>query len=111
MFSGTAVIMFQRMKAGVSDVLLVKQFYFLLYTSEESIGFTKIFDIRFSMDLQVLRCPEHDLTIFRKCMSIGLSVYLSPKFCGHCISRTNAGKLMKLYIQLHLDINLVLIRF
>ena len=24
----------------------------------------KIFDIRFSMDLHVLRCPEQDLTIF-----------------------------------------------
>ena len=46
------------------------------------------------MDLHVLRYPEHDLTIFRK--------YLSPKFCGHYISKTNARKLMKIYIQLHL---------
>ena len=29
---------------------------------------------------------------------------LSSKFCGHCISRTNAQKLMKLYIQLQIDI-------
>ena len=54
----------------------------------------------FRCRLHVLSCPEHDLTIFRKC----LSVCISPKFCGHCISRTNARKLMKLFIQLHLDI-------
>ena len=31
------------------------------------------------------------------------NVCLSSKFCEHCISRTNPWKLMKLYIQLHLD--------
>ena len=36
----------------------------------------KIFDFRFLMDLHVLRYPQHDLTIFRKC----LSVCMSPKF-------------------------------
>ena len=51
-------------------------------------------------DFRVLGFPEQDLTIFRKC----LSVCMSPKFCGHCISRTNAWKLIKLYIQLDLDI-------
>ena len=37
-------------------------------------------------------------------LSVDLSVCMSPKFCGHCISRTNERKLMKLYIQLHLGI-------
>ena len=69
------------------------------------IGFAKIFGIRFSVDLHVLRCPEHDLTIFRKCLSACLSVYMSPKFCGPCISRANAQKVTKLCIQLHLDKN------
>ena len=45
-------------------------------------------------------CLKRDLPIFRKC----LSVFMSPKYCGHCISRTDARKLMKLYIQLHLYI-------
>ena len=36
--------------------------------------------------------------------NVGLSVYMSPKFCGHCNSRTITRKLMELYIQLHLDI-------
>ena len=65
--------------------------YFLLYTHEECIGFTKIFDIRFSMDLHVLRCPEHNLTIFRKCLSVDPSACMSPKFCGHSqeLSRGN----------------------
>ena len=35
--------------------------------------------------------------------NVCLSICMSPKFCGHCISRTNARILMKLYIQLHLD--------
>ena len=48
-----------------------ESYYFLLYT-QESIGFTKIFHIRFSMDLHVLRCSEHDLTMFRKCLSVCL---------------------------------------
>ena len=51
-----------------------------------------------------LRFPEHDLTIFWKCMSVCRSACMSPKFCGHCISKTNARKLTKLYIQLHVDI-------
>ena len=29
---------------------------------------------------------------------------MSPNFCGHCISRTNVRKMVKLYIQLHLDV-------
>ena len=37
------------------------------------------------------------------CLSVGLYVCMPPKFCEHCISRSNARKLMKLYIQLHLD--------
>ena len=65
------------------------------------IRFTKIFDIRFSMDLHILRCPEHNLIIFRKC----LSVCIPPKFCGHCNSRINARKLMKLHAQMLFDIN------
>ena len=47
-------------------------FYFLLYTKKESIGFAKIFDFWFSMDLHVLKCIEPDLTIFRKCLSVRL---------------------------------------
>ena len=73
-------------------------FYFLLYGWEDSIGFAKISNIRFWMDLHVLRCTKHDLIILRKC----LSVCMSLKFCEHCISRTNAQKLIKLHIQLYL---------
>ena len=31
-----------------------------------------IFNFRFSIDVRVLRCPEHNLTIFRKCLSVCL---------------------------------------
>ena len=37
---------------------------------EENIGFIKIFDFWFLMDLHVLECPEHDVTISGKCQSI-----------------------------------------
>ena len=61
------------------------------------------------MDLHVLRCPEHDLTIFWKCLSVSRSVCLSVcmllKFCGHCISRGNARKVTKLYAELNLNKN------
>ena len=55
---------------------MIFPFYFLLYTQEKSIGFVKIFDFRFSMALHVLRCPEHDLTIFRKCLSVCLFYFV-----------------------------------
>ena len=55
------------------------------------IGFVKIFDFRFFMDLRVLECPKHDLTISEKCLS------LCQKFCGKCSSRTNQQNLMKFY--------------
>ena len=66
----------------------------------------KVSDLRkfstsgFRWNLHALRCPEHDLNIFRK----SLSACMSPKYCGRCISKINSRKLMKLYIQLHLDI-------
>ena len=71
-----------------------------LRIQEESTGVAKIFDCWFSMDLHVLRGPEYDLTIFKKC----LSVCTPPKFCGHCTSKSNGRKLLKLYIQLHFSV-------
>ena len=41
---------------------------------EESTGFLQIFDFRFLMDLHVLGCSEHDLTIFGKCLSVCVCV-------------------------------------
>ena len=37
---------------------------------EESIGFLKIFDFWFLMDLHVLVCPGHDLTLSGKFLSV-----------------------------------------
>ena len=34
----------------------------------------QIFYFRFLMDLHVLGCPEHDLTIYTKCLSVYISV-------------------------------------
>ena len=64
-------------RVQVKTVWMSVLFYFLsCFTFEESTGFSKIFDVRFSINLHVLRCPEHDLTIFRKCPSICLYVCL-----------------------------------
>ena len=40
------------------------------YTSRRKYWFRENFRFRFSMDLHVLGCPEHDLTIFGKCLSV-----------------------------------------
>ena len=56
---------------------------FHLYTQEKGIGFVKIFHIRFSINLHVLRCPEHDSTIFRKCLSVCL--YISKLLWALCL--------------------------
>ena len=51
-------------------------FLFFFMSIEETIGFVQIFDFWFLMDLHVLGCPEHDLTIFGKCLSDCVSVCL-----------------------------------
>ena len=96
-------------------------FYFLLYKME--ISFVQIFDLRFLMDLDVLGCPEHDLNIFGKCLSVCMSVCLCvclclcmsvcvwQKFCGKCSSRTNAQNFMKFYIYYYPNINWCLSTF
>ena len=38
--------------------------------AEESIVLVQIFVFRFLIDLQALGRPEHDLTIFGKCLSV-----------------------------------------
>ena len=48
---------------------------------EESIGFVLISDFRFLMNLHVLGCPKHDLTISGKCLP-GVSVCVRQNFCG-----------------------------
>ena len=47
---------------------------------EENIGFVQIFDFRFLMDLHVLGCPEHDLTLFWK-ISVCLWFCLCVSVC------------------------------
>ena len=57
------------------------------------------------MDLHVLRCSEHELTIFRKSLSVYLSVYLYACLKNFVDTRANARKVPKLNIQLHLNTN------
>ena len=49
---------------------------FMILILEESIGFVKIFDFQFSMNLHVLGCSEYDLSISGKCLSVCPSVCL-----------------------------------
>lgn len=66
----------------------------LLWAYKESIGIVEVFDLRFSKKIQVPVCPEYDLTIFEKCLSI--SVW--HKFCSFFNSRNDAWNLSKLHI-------------
>ena len=54
----------------IGDTQGNKQFLLSSIGIEESIGFMKIFNFRFLKDLYVLGCPEHDLTISGKCLSV-----------------------------------------
>ena len=70
-------------------------FYFLLYSIEEkTIEIVKIFDLRFLTDLHVLGLPEHDFTVFTKC----LSVCVCDKFSGGPGAKTDRQKCTKFYI-------------
>ena len=42
--------------------------YTFFYIIEEI--FVKVFDLRIFVDLHALGCPEHDVTMFRKCPSV-----------------------------------------
>ena len=44
--------------------------FFLYFMKEENIGIVKISDFRILTGLLALGCPEHDLTIFTKCLSV-----------------------------------------
>ena len=44
-------------------------------------------------------------TISIRLENVYLSVFMSPKIFGHCISQANARKVTKFYILLHLDKN------
>ena len=65
-------------KKSPCDVLMYDLLCTFLLSSiyiEENIGFVKIFDIRFLIDLYILGCPEHDMTISAKvCLSVFLRV-------------------------------------
>ena len=43
---------------------------------EKSIGIVKIFVLWFLTDLHVLRCPEDDFTVFPKCQTFSLCMYV-----------------------------------
>ena len=47
----------------------------IFYVNRKIIGFLQIFDFRLLMDLHDLGCPEHNLTISRKCLFVYLCVH------------------------------------
>ena len=57
------------------------------------IGFVKIFDFRFLMDLYILECPDHDLTISGKCLYACLSA--CPCVCDKNFVASVARELMQ----------------
>ena len=83
-------------------------FFFLLSTihTEKSIVFLQIFDCRFLMDFDFLRCFEHDFAIF----GIGW-LFMAKYFWEAYNSIINAQNFMKLYIQVAPRNKLVSINF
>ena len=77
------------------------------YMNRRKYWFCETFNFRFLMDLHVLGCLQHDLTISGKC----LSVSVREKFCGMCSSSKNAQNFMKFYIQRYPNINRCLTTF
>ena len=63
------------------------------------------------MDLYVLGCPENNLTISIKCLSVCLPMCLEQKFWSKCSSRTNTQILMKFHIQCYPNVNRCLSTF
>ena len=54
-------------------IIIFFSFFFLLSSVlvEESVGLVQIFDLRFSMDLHVLGCPEQCFNLFiNGCLSV-----------------------------------------
>ena len=74
-------------------VLIHRFFCNVFFFQEESIGFVKIFDFQFLMDLHGLRCPEHDITISGKCPSVCAPLYVWENIVS-CV----ALEVMKFYI-------------
>ena len=56
-------------KGQLFELLFFISFFYFLQV-KESIGFVKILDFRFLMDIRVLVCLEHDLTISGKCLCV-----------------------------------------
>ena len=65
------------------------KFLFSSIGIEESIGFVQIFDFGFLMDLHILGCPEHDLTIFGKCICLCMTNFAAS------IAQTNEQNFME----------------
>ena len=54
---------------------------------EESIGFVKIFDFRFLMDLLILGFPAYDLSISGKRLSVWVSMCVRDTNFIACVAR------------------------
>ena len=65
-------ITFTLPKVWINLGLKLFYLFFLYIAKEERTVIVKFFNFRFFMDLHVLRCPEYDLTISGKCMSVCL---------------------------------------
>ena len=89
------MLFFSRPETVVASFLHLMVFLLSSIKIEESIGSVQIFYFRFLMDLLSLGCPEHNLTVSGKSLSVCLYV---TKFYGKYSSKTNAQNLMKFYI-------------
>ena len=68
-------------------------YQFLLFSiQEKSIGIVKFFDFWVLTDIHVLGCFQHDFTILRKCLSVGVCY---TNFVAALKQKTNGRNCMK----------------
>ena len=66
--------------------LKVNLFFFtLFYVNKGNYCFVKIFDYQFLVNVYVLGCPKHIMTISEECLSVTMNV---TKICDKCSTST-----------------------
>ena len=89
-FSWSSLIVHKKAKVNILYFyLLVSTIFTFFYINRRKYWFRVNFRLQFLYDLYALRCPEHDLTISGKCLSVCVIMCVWRKFCGKCRSKTN----------------------
>ena len=80
---------------------------FMTCFAKEKWAYLFLKKIRLSIltDLHVLGCLDHDLIVFRRCLTIYVSFYAKQTLYSKCKAKTITPNFSKLFTQLHTDLN------